>query len=70
MGKEDEIRLIAFNIWQEENCIDGHDCEHWFRAETIWEQKQKENTASKSSRLEPTPLKQTNKAATPKKSHK
>jgi len=41
MGREDEIKLIAYNIWEEEGCLDGSDCEHWFRAEAIWEQQQK-----------------------------
>jgi hypothetical protein len=41
MGKEDEIRLIAFRIWQEEGCINGCNCEHWFKAEAIWEQQKK-----------------------------
>lgn len=41
MGKEDEIRLIAYHIWEEEGCQDGHDCEHWFRAENLWEKKDK-----------------------------
>jgi hypothetical protein len=39
MSKEDEIRLIAYRIWEEEGCRDGHDCEHWFRAEALWEKK-------------------------------
>jgi translation elongation factor EF-Tu-like GTPase len=39
MGKEDEIRLIAYHIWEEEGCQDGYDCEHWFRAEALWEKK-------------------------------
>ena len=39
-AKEDEIRLIAYSLWEEENCPDGRDCEHWFRAEAIWEQNQ------------------------------
>ena len=42
MSREDEIRLIAYQIWQEEDCVNGRDCEHWFRAETIWERQQKE----------------------------
>jgi hypothetical protein len=46
MGKEDEIRLIAYSIWEEENCQDGRDCEHWIRAEAIWEEKQKNAAAS------------------------
>ena len=41
MGREDEIKLIAYSLWEEEGCIDGHDCEHWFRAEAVWEQQQK-----------------------------
>jgi hypothetical protein len=41
MAKEDEIRLIAYTIWEEEGCPHGKDCEHWQRAEVIWEQKQK-----------------------------
>lgn len=43
MDKEDEIRLIAYNIWELEGCPDGKDCEHWFRAEVIWEQQRKPN---------------------------
>ena len=46
MGKEDEIRLIAYNIWQQDGCCDGHDCEHWLRAEAVWEEKRKEKTFS------------------------
>ena len=39
MGREDEIRLIAYEIWEGEGCPIGRDCEHWFRAEVVWEQK-------------------------------
>ena len=41
MEKQDEIRLIAYNIWEHENCINGKDCEHWYKAEAILERKQK-----------------------------
>ena len=41
MEKQDEIRLIAYNIWEQEGCINGKDCEHWFRAEAIWQGQQK-----------------------------
>ena len=40
MGREDEIKLIAYRMWEEEGCPNGQDCEHWFRAEVIWNQKQ------------------------------
>ncbi len=45
MAQEDEIRLIAYKIWEEEGCVNGNDCEHWFRAEIIW--KQRQNTSGK-----------------------
>lgn len=38
MGREDEIRLIAHSIWEEEGRPDGRDYEHWRRAEAIWEE--------------------------------
>jgi hypothetical protein len=42
MNREDEIRLIAYSIWEQEGCLNGKDCEHWFRAEAIWEEQQKQ----------------------------
>jgi hypothetical protein len=41
VDKEDEIRLIAYNIWQQEGRIKGKDCEDWLRAEAIWEQRRR-----------------------------
>ena len=37
MDRENDIRLIAYHIWEEEGCPDGKDWEHWIRAEAIWE---------------------------------
>ena len=61
MGREDEIRLIAYSLWEEESCLDGRDCEHWFKAEAIWGKQNKKaakiaKTASKqSSKQKPKP---------------
>ncbi len=41
MGREDDIRLIAYSIWEKEGCPNGHDCEHWIEAEAIWEKERK-----------------------------
>jgi hypothetical protein len=46
MGRENEIRVIAHSIWEQEGCRDGHDCEHWLKAEVIWEQSHKTGVAS------------------------
>ncbi len=42
MAREDEIRLIAYGIWEQEGYVDGRDVEHWLKAEAIWEEKHKE----------------------------
>jgi hypothetical protein len=52
MGREDEIKLIAYNIWEEEGYPNGRDYEHWLKAETIWEQRQKQAAATKVSQRE------------------
>ena len=31
-----EIRELAYRIWQEEGYSDGHEVQHWLKAETIW----------------------------------
>ena len=53
MIKEDEVRLIAHSIWQEEGCQDGRDCEQWLKAEIVWEEKQKQGATAKDIKSEP-----------------
>ncbi len=43
MDKKEEIRLIAYHIWEEEGCSNGRDVEHWLRAEAIWQEKTEQN---------------------------
>lgn len=38
MGREEEIGIIAYRIWEEEGYCHGRDIEHWLRAERIWEE--------------------------------
>jgi hypothetical protein len=45
MAKQDEVKLIAFRIWQDDGCCDGRDMEHWLRAEAVWEQQQRKPEA-------------------------
>ena len=51
MGREDEIRLIAYSMWEREGYSDGLDWEHWYRAEVIWEE-QNQKAAAKSTKTE------------------
>jgi hypothetical protein len=56
LGREDEIKLIAYSKWEEEGCAHGRDCEHWYRAESIWEQQQNQKSAIKSHGRKPVRL--------------
>jgi len=39
-NRDEEIRLIAYQLWQDEGCPHGRHLEHWFRAEAIWQERQ------------------------------
>jgi hypothetical protein len=49
MAKEDEVKVLAYNIWEQQGCPSGRDCEHWFLAENIWEQKKQKTSANNTS---------------------
>ena len=38
--REEEIRLIAYRIWEEEGRPHGRDWEHWRKADAIWQKQQ------------------------------
>jgi hypothetical protein len=38
INRDNEIRQLAYRIWQEEGCPDGCHVEHWIRAQMIWEE--------------------------------
>jgi hypothetical protein len=40
MERQDEIRAIAYCLWEEEGRPTGKDLEHYYRAETIYQQQQ------------------------------
>jgi hypothetical protein len=37
ISREDEIRIMAFYIWEAENRTNGRALDHWLKAETIWQ---------------------------------
>jgi hypothetical protein len=41
MGREDEIKILAYRLWEEDGCCHGRDVEHWTRAEIIWDEQNK-----------------------------
>ena len=69
MAREDEIRMIAYTIWQQEGCCDGRDKEHWLMAEVVWLENQKKGKAAAPAKApvkaSPKSTKQTAPAAKP-----
>ena len=35
VNRDEEIRQLAYRLWQEEGCPDGRHLQHWLKAETI-----------------------------------
>ena len=60
MAKENEIRLVAYNIWEQEGRPAGKDVEHYLRAKKILEEREAKQVAElgpppKLMELEPSP---------------
>jgi len=36
IGRDEEIRQLAYRFWQEDGCPDGQEVQHWLKAESIW----------------------------------
>jgi DUF2934 family protein len=52
MNRDEEIRQVAYRLWQEEGCPDGYDVQHWLKAETIsLEEKRTKNKPEQSKSL-------------------
>ena len=69
MGREEEIRIIAYHIWEEESYSHGRDVEHWLKAEVIWEEIQKSEAATGTKAKSKQITKQGKKGKTASKKH-
>jgi hypothetical protein len=47
MGREDEIRIIAYALWIKDGCNHKNAVKRWLQAEAIWEQNRKGTGQSK-----------------------
>jgi len=36
IDRDEEIRQLAYRLWQESGCPNGSDLQHWLRAQEIW----------------------------------
>jgi hypothetical protein len=69
VGRESEIKMIAYRIWQEEGCCNGNDTDNWLKAESIWEENNKPQKPAVTEKLptispKPLPAGQTNRKTT------
>ncbi|HEY7168919.1 MAG TPA: DUF2934 domain-containing protein [Candidatus Binatia bacterium] len=37
MEREQEIRVIAYHLWENEGCPEGREVAHWVEAELLWQ---------------------------------
>jgi hypothetical protein len=63
-GRNEQIRELAYRIWQEEGYPEGHEVQHWLKAEAIWLKELREEHRAKSTRKERKPVKVTKRRKT------
>ena len=50
LNRDQEIRQLAYRLWQEAGCPDGNETQHWLKAETIWLEEHRSQSGGKQSR--------------------
>ena len=60
---DEEIRQLAYRLWQEAGCPNGSDLQHWLKAQDIWRQ----THPAKKPRTKPSVAKKPTKTRTVKK---
>jgi Protein of unknown function (DUF2934) len=55
--RDEQIRELAYRIWQEEGYPHGYEVQHWLKAETIWQEKHRPHSEPEYSK--PVPSKRT-----------
>jgi hypothetical protein len=65
MSREDEIKLLAYSLWEQEGRQEGFDNKYWPRAENIWVEK---NPGTKTKKTGAGPKQKTRVNSTSKRS--
>jgi len=50
MEREQEVRELAYRIWEQEGCLDGYDVQHWLKAEAISQEKHRQKSKPRQSK--------------------
>ena len=40
IDRDEEVRQLAYRLWQEAGCPNGADLQHWLKAEEVWRENQ------------------------------
>jgi hypothetical protein len=55
MTRDEEIRQVAYRLWQEAGRPDGYDVQHWLEAEIIWLEEHRPQSGPKQSKPKSAP---------------
>ena len=47
---QEQIRELAYRIWQAEGYLHGYDVQHWLKAEAIWQEEHRPKSKPKQSK--------------------
>lgn len=53
MAREEEIRQVAYGLWEAEGRTEGRDLAHWLEAERTWQQREAQQPFAKPLEEEP-----------------
>jgi hypothetical protein len=45
VDRDEQIRKLAYRIWQEEGYPEGYEVQHWLKAEAIWLEENRAKTS-------------------------
>jgi hypothetical protein len=51
--RNEQIRKLAYRIWQEEGYPHGYEVQHWLKAEAMWLEEHRAKTAPKEPKAPP-----------------
>ena len=47
IDRDEEIRQLAYRLWQESGCPNGSDLQHWLKAQELWQEKHRPKSRPK-----------------------
>jgi hypothetical protein len=50
IDRNEEIRKLAYRLWQESGCPNGSDLQHWLKAQELWQENHRPKTRTKAAK--------------------